>query len=174
MSSNPANTSNVSNAWRYQREHQASTAVTEFEKILNQDAQNIDAFVVDEHVLPQAREQLRRVEQRAVAFEFKPAAFFNLVRAIRSVHCTRSRTHTNRARRERETQSGQRKRHGQMRSLHPGCRRIEWCRRPTWTAWPSCGNAQHSGRVCISGGAYSDSPDSCTDAGSWAVRRYPG
>ena len=44
MSSNPSNTSNVSNAWRYQREHQASTAVTEFEKILNQDANNIDAL----------------------------------------------------------------------------------------------------------------------------------
>ena len=44
MSSNPSNTSNVSNAWRYQREHQASTAVTEFEKILNQDAHNIDAL----------------------------------------------------------------------------------------------------------------------------------
>jgi len=44
MSSNPSNTSNVSNAWRYQREHQASTAVTEFEKILKQDANNIDAL----------------------------------------------------------------------------------------------------------------------------------
>jgi len=44
MSSNPSNTSNVSNAWRYQREHQASTAVTEFEKILKQDAHNIDAL----------------------------------------------------------------------------------------------------------------------------------
>ena len=44
MSSKPSNTSNVSNAWRYQREHQASTAVTEFEKILNQDAHNIDAL----------------------------------------------------------------------------------------------------------------------------------
>ena len=44
MSSNPSNTSNVSNAWRYQREHQASTAVTEFEKILKQDTNNIDAL----------------------------------------------------------------------------------------------------------------------------------
>lgn len=44
MSSNPSNTSNVSNAWRYQREHQASTAVSEFEKILKQDANNIDAL----------------------------------------------------------------------------------------------------------------------------------
>ena len=44
MSSNPTNTSNVSNAWRYQREHQAPSAVTEFEKILKQDAQNIDAL----------------------------------------------------------------------------------------------------------------------------------
>ena len=44
MSSNPVNTSNVSNAWRYQREHQAGTAVTEFEKILKQDADNIDAL----------------------------------------------------------------------------------------------------------------------------------
>jgi tetratricopeptide (TPR) repeat protein len=44
MSSNPSNTSAVSNAWRYQREHQASTAVTEFEKILKQDANNIDAL----------------------------------------------------------------------------------------------------------------------------------
>ena len=44
MSSNPINTSNVSNAWRYQREHQPATAVTEFEKILKQDANNIDAL----------------------------------------------------------------------------------------------------------------------------------
>ena len=44
MSSNPVNTSSVSNAWRYQREHQAATAVTEFEKILKQDADNIDAL----------------------------------------------------------------------------------------------------------------------------------
>ena len=44
MSSNPINTTNVSNAWRYQREHQAPTAVTEFQKILKQDETNIDAL----------------------------------------------------------------------------------------------------------------------------------
>ncbi len=44
MSSNPINTTNVSNAWRYQREHQAPTAVTEFQKILKQDENNIDAL----------------------------------------------------------------------------------------------------------------------------------
>jgi cytochrome c-type biogenesis protein CcmH/NrfG len=44
MSSNPSNTSAVSNAWRYQREHKASTAITEFEKILSQDSKNIDAL----------------------------------------------------------------------------------------------------------------------------------
>lgn len=44
MSSNPINTDNVSNAWRYQRENQATTAVPEFEKILKQDADNIDAL----------------------------------------------------------------------------------------------------------------------------------
>ncbi|MBA3872408.1 MAG: tetratricopeptide repeat protein [Chloroflexota bacterium] len=44
MSSNPSNTSNVSHAWRYQREHQAATAIPEFEKILKQDANNIDAL----------------------------------------------------------------------------------------------------------------------------------
>jgi len=44
MSSNPTNTTNVSNAWRLQREHKASSAVPEFQKILNQDADNIDAL----------------------------------------------------------------------------------------------------------------------------------
>jgi len=44
MSSNPSNTSNVSHAWRLQREHQASAAVGEYEKILKQDANNIDAL----------------------------------------------------------------------------------------------------------------------------------
>jgi tetratricopeptide (TPR) repeat protein len=44
MSSNPSNTSAVTNAWRLQREHQASSAVSEYEKILSQDANNIDAL----------------------------------------------------------------------------------------------------------------------------------
>lgn len=44
MSSNPNNTSAVSSAWRLQREHQATSAVTEYEKILKQDANNIDAL----------------------------------------------------------------------------------------------------------------------------------
>jgi cytochrome c-type biogenesis protein CcmH/NrfG len=44
MSSNPSNTANVSHAWRHQREHQASAAVPEYEQILKQDANNIDAL----------------------------------------------------------------------------------------------------------------------------------
>lgn len=44
MSSNPSNTANVSHAWRHQREHQASAAVPEFEQILKQDTNNIDAL----------------------------------------------------------------------------------------------------------------------------------
>jgi tetratricopeptide (TPR) repeat protein len=43
MSSNSLNAS-ISQAWRYQREHQAATAITEYEKILKQDANNIDAL----------------------------------------------------------------------------------------------------------------------------------
>ena len=39
-----SNTPSVSSAWRFQREHQAATAVTEYEKILKQDANNIDAL----------------------------------------------------------------------------------------------------------------------------------
>ncbi|MBI1279480.1 MAG: hypothetical protein GC179_15225 [Anaerolineaceae bacterium] len=43
MSSNPINAS-ISHAWRHQREHQAATAVPEFEKILKQDENNLDAL----------------------------------------------------------------------------------------------------------------------------------
>lgn len=43
MSSNSIDTS-ISIAWRHQRENEGSTAVTEFEKILKQDNNNIDAL----------------------------------------------------------------------------------------------------------------------------------
>jgi tetratricopeptide (TPR) repeat protein len=44
MSSNPSNTTNVSHAWRHQREHQPQLAIPEYEKILQQDPDNIDAL----------------------------------------------------------------------------------------------------------------------------------
>jgi hypothetical protein len=44
MSSNPLNTTNVSHAWRLQREHQPQLAIPEYQKILQQDSDNIDAL----------------------------------------------------------------------------------------------------------------------------------
>lgn len=44
MSSNPANAANISHAWRQQREHQPQLAIPEYEKILQQDPDNIDAL----------------------------------------------------------------------------------------------------------------------------------
>ncbi len=44
MSSNPTNTTNISHAWRHQREHQPKLAIPEYEKILQQDSDNIDGL----------------------------------------------------------------------------------------------------------------------------------